>query len=226
MENTESRDQIHHRLHSWLQAQYAEQVEYVYVLPNFLQVGMQRFNEDLTTCRRWADRILAQLEQARRYRNIVDEIRQATEDAVGFAVVNLLSDPDAKIPKLLKAAEQRQTWARQSCEKEIAEARRWESLHEEFRAFIRTSEDKFKHLLNAKNDLRSQLWAYRLHGMLGELHQEALQLEDESRPIHQRTSDQAGPTDVFLPVQSPFPQPPTPTQSQPFASPLFTKEPK
>lgn len=186
-------DQLHENITNLIKDGYVEQNRYIYVMPEFLKVGIPQFNQDLSLTRRWADRLLSMLEDARRYYASVEtELEPATKKRLEYAVVQYLSDPSTTVPKKLDAG-QRETWSRSHFGDLETEHDRWVGLKAGLKAFIDTTDKRFKHLLNAKNDLRSQLWAIRLHGIIGdlphELHQEGKELEDESLPPYRRTPE-------------------------------------
>lgn len=183
---------------------YTELAQYVYVLPELIKAGFTQFTRDLSMTREWADRVLSLMEQARRLRPLVEEASTTAKRKLDYAVVSLLADSKTTVPKKLDAG-QRYLWARAQFSDLERQAQDWARLHDEVRAFIDSSNDRFKHLLNAKNDLRSQLWAVRLHGLLGELHQEGRTLEDELRPPFRpsNAADTGTQTDLVVPVPMP-----------------------
>jgi hypothetical protein len=194
---------------------YAEQSRYVLVMTELLKTGLAQFTRDLAMTRQWADRVLAMLEDARRVRPLVEEVADAAKRRFDRAVVKHLSDPAVMLPKKLDAG-QRQVWACSFFTDLEDDAKVWLRLHLELKAFIESSDKKFRHLVEAKHDLRSQLWAVRLHGILGDLtvpgmgnlhdlHQDGRELEDESVPPYRRHPNQIDQGDVILgkPTQPP-----------------------
>lgn len=179
---------------------YGEQARYCYIMPELLKSGLHQFTADLAMTRQWADRMLSILERARQFRPLVEEAVKAATRQLDYSIVRLLSDPGVNVPKRLDAG-QRYCWAKAQFGDLEQERDDWERLHHELKAFIQTADDRFKHLLSAKNDLRSQLWAVRLHGLLGDLHQEGQSLEDELRPPYRQVQNDSGSqTDITIPI--------------------------
>jgi hypothetical protein len=160
---------------------YAELPNYVYVMSDFLTVGTHKFNEDLAKTRGWSNRIMGMLQQARQVNAHVATMAKGKTRIYETDLVRYITTADKAVFKGLDASE-RKLLAAQNCTPAYEEAAKWETLRLEMKAYIDALEDRQKDLHVARQDLRSQLWAVRLHGVLGELAKEAQDGDSSGAP--------------------------------------------
>lgn len=152
---------------------YSELEKYSYSMRDHLTVGMSHFGEDLTLLRAWNNRVLGMLQQARQINAPVQRMSQGKRRLYECSVAEWTRN--AKVAGELSGLDgsERKALARANCSSNEEDAERWEELKTALRSYIDSLEDKQKDLTTARNDLRAQLWAIRVHGVLGEFSKEA-----------------------------------------------------
>lgn len=168
------------RARSLIDSGYAELPQYRFVLRDLLTIGVAAYTEDIRKVRGWGTRVLGLLQEARQVLPIVTRHAKGRARLVEALAAQRLMEARQQntLPLGLDATERKQ-WSRQQLQVQEADVFDWEQLVGELRSFIDNIEDTRQDLLAAKHDLKAQLWAVRLHGVLGELSREG-QADDQA----------------------------------------------
>lgn len=174
---------------------YEELPNYTYVMPDMLTVGVHKFNADLILTRGWQNRILGMLQQARQIKAHASAMAEGKKRLHEYDISDYITKESNRIKLKGLDASERKIAARRACSESEEVADEWNRLVGELRAYVDVLEEKLRNLGEAKNDLRAQLWAVRVHGVLGELSHEAR--SDDVGPVrqtstHEVTEDQVG----------------------------------
>lgn len=165
-----SADDLYQYVYRLIEGGYAEISHYSYVMGDLLTQGVVQFQVDLARARAWNNRILGMLQEVRQVSSQVSRVTQGKARIFNNAQMSWLTTQrkSQALPKGMDAAE-RKALARLSCEQEEKETEKWDKLKLEIREYIACLKDKQSDFAEAKQDLRAQLWAVRVHGVLGEL---------------------------------------------------------
>lgn len=166
-------------LGKFLSQSYDEIVKYEMVLgEDFLTTGVTRFLQTLNITRGWSNRVLGILMDARRYRDRVNQLVRGKKALFEQSCIEYIRDNRPNMPAGLDGQERKSLAALMNKEKH-EDWQEWEGYAGELRSLIDTLNSRHKDLLSAKQDLRAQLWAVKLQGILGELSDEG-GLEDRN----------------------------------------------
>lgn len=148
---------------------YAELGNYNFVMEDLMTKGTHFYIISLNRARSWNNRVLGMLQEIRQISAKVAEIAQGKSRLFDTAVGDWLVDQKraGTLPKGIDSTERR-ALARRSCQTQEEAIERWDALKNEVKAYIDCLQDKQKDLANVKEDLRTQLWAVRVHGVLME----------------------------------------------------------
>lgn len=148
---------------------YKELRDYTYIMEDLLTKGIHQFILDLQRARAWNNRVLGMLQEIRQISSHVSRVCQGKKRLFANAQGTWLRQAKAEgdIPKGLDASERKQL-ARLACQAYEEEIERWDRLKQEVKDYIDSLKDKQSDLAESKQDLRAQLWAIRIHGVLGE----------------------------------------------------------
>lgn len=163
-------EQLHIHVNSIITKGYGELSTYDFVMEDLLTKGVSYYILDLNKARAWNNRVLGMLQEIRRLASVVTRIAVGKQRILEVAMGDWLTTTKREqlLPKGLDATERR-CLARRACVEQEQDAETWDELVKAVDFYIKCLDDKQKDLAKVKEDLRTQLWAVRVHGVLGEL---------------------------------------------------------
>lgn len=163
-------EQLFGHVNSIITKGYEELTMYNFVMEDLLTKGTQYYILDLNRARAWNNRVLGMLQEIRQVSATVSKIAMGRERLLEVAIGDWLTTQkrESTLPKGLDANE-RMCLARRACSDQEEDKERWQALVLEVESYVKCLQDKQKDLANVKEDLRTQLWAVRVHGVLGEI---------------------------------------------------------
>lgn len=159
---------------TFIESVYSEINNYDVLLgEDFLTTGIHRFLVQLNKGRQWGSRVLNLMIDARRYRDRALHLARGKRMLFEQKCILYIKDERKNMPSGLDGQERKALAQLENADYQ-EDWYLWETVANELRSMVEVLTQKHKDLLSAKQDLRAQLWAVKLQGMLGELGKEAL----------------------------------------------------
>lgn len=162
-------DQLHVHMSLMIARGFSELTNYNFVPDDLMTSGVHNFIGEIKRARAWNNRVLGMLQEVRQLSAQISRIAKGKKRVFESAMSTWLREAKANnsLPKGVDATE-RKALARLACSDQEQEVEVWEELKQVVKDYVDCLKDKQDDLANVKQDLRSQLWAVRVHGVLGE----------------------------------------------------------